>query len=153
MRNWLKRICAMMYAPIKNNSWFFFWMYILGMACVLLVLRTGKHRTPVDLFLDLYLLCALLMIFPKRIRKWVRGVLYVVFYGLALIDVFCYSRLGGPIGPSLLQNVLQTNPREASEARKKTTSARQSAVASSPSGTFARRRARVASSRWSQRSV
>lgn len=106
----------MMYAPIKNNSWFFFWMYILGMACVLLVLRTGKHRTPVDLFLDLYLLCVLLMIFPKRIRKWVRGVLYVVFYGLALIDVFCYYRLGGPIGPSLLQNVLQTNPREASEA-------------------------------------
>lgn len=105
-----------MYAPVKNNLWFFFWMYLLGMACVLLVLRTGKHRTPVDLFLDLYVLCALLMIIPRRIRGWVRALLYVIFYGLALIDVFCCYRLGGPIGPSLLQNVLQTNPREASEA-------------------------------------
>ena len=116
MRNLLKRIGEWAYKPVKENQWFFFWMYLLGLACILAVNRFGKHRAVFELFIDLYLLCAVLTLLPKAVRKWVRGILYVVFYALAVVDVFCQYRLGAPIGPALVQNILLTNAREASEA-------------------------------------
>ena len=112
----LKRIAVWAYRPVKANLWFFVWMYLLGAACILAVNTFGKHRAVFELFVDLYLLCCLLALLPAALRRWVRGVLYVVFYGLAVVDVFCYYRFGAPIGPTLLQNVLLTNGREASEA-------------------------------------
>lgn len=116
MRSFLKRIGVWAYRPVKENQWFFFWMFLLGMACILTINRFGKHRAVFELFIDLYLLCAVLSMLPRSLRKGVRGVLYVVFYALAIVDVFCRYRLGSPIGPALVQNVLFTNAREASEA-------------------------------------
>lgn len=116
MLHFLKRIGVWAYQPVKENQWFFFWMYLLGVACILTVNQFGKHRAVFELFIDLYLLCVVLTLLPKTIRKWVRGVLYVVFYTLAVVDVFCQYRLGAPIGPALVQNILLTNAREASEA-------------------------------------
>ena len=69
-----------------------------------------------ELFADLYLLCALLLVFPTKVRNYLQKALAIFFYFLALIDMACYVRLQTPITPMLLQLLLQSNWRESSEA-------------------------------------
>lgn len=54
--------------------------------------------------------------FPPGARRYVRGMLYVVFYLLAVVDMACYVRLGSPITPIYLELLRHTDVREAGEA-------------------------------------
>ena len=87
------QLLALFSLPIKNNAAFFLFMYLLGVLCE----RAGRYyiknvpmykNTYLELFADLYVLCLLLMLAPPKIRGGLRTVLCVLFYGLAIIDVF-----------------------------------------------------------------
>jgi heptose-I-phosphate ethanolaminephosphotransferase len=110
-----------LWAPIEKNGAFFVFMYVLGWICsvVELPLNVAKPEPyelwSVELFFDLYVLCLVLMLLPQVVRRWVRRVLYVLFYALAVVDVFCLVKFQSPITPSMLLLVGETTGKEAGE--------------------------------------
>ena len=68
-----------------------------------------------ELFLDIYIVCAILMLIPKKIRIWVKALLYVFLYGLALVDMFCYERFESTLTPTMLMLAMETTSQEAKE--------------------------------------
>ena len=112
----LKRLMALFYKPLQMHGHFFLWMYLLGLLCIMLINAFGKHVAVFELFLDLYVLTALLSLLPRKVGRWAEVLLMVFFYILAFVDVFCNWRFGAPMGPAFLFNCLQTDTREAGEA-------------------------------------
>lgn len=72
-------------------------------------------NTYYELFFDLYVIAFFLWLIPRKVRGWVRGLIYVVAYSLAIIDCFCFVKFGATISPSMLLLVNETNGGEASE--------------------------------------
>ena len=107
-------------APIRANSAFFIFMYLLGILVAYIEIPHQPKATVyanlwAELFLDLYIVCLFLMIFPKHVRRWIRAILYFMLYGISLVDVFCWEKFQTTINPSMLLLVGETNGREASE--------------------------------------
>ena len=114
------RISRLFMLPLLENGLFFLTMYVLGIMCAYLTLPDGKGQEVYDnlwleLFLDVYVVCALLTVMPKRVRRWVRLAFYIVLYGVAITDVFCFWKFGSVISPSMLMLVGETDSREAGE--------------------------------------
>lgn len=106
--------------PLLKNGVFFFAMYALGILCAYLTLPDNKGQDVyvnlwLELFLDVYFACAVLTVIPAKVRRWVSLALYVVLYGVALTDVFCFWKFGSVISPSMLMLVGETDSREAGE--------------------------------------
>ena len=116
----VRRISQLFMLPLLKNGVFFFAMYVLGILCAYLTLPDNKGQDVYDnlwleLFLDVYFACAVLTAIPAKVRRWVRLALYVVLYGVALTDVFCFWKFGSVISPSMLMLVGETDSREAGE--------------------------------------
>jgi len=117
----LLRLFAFGWKPISYNAAFFVWMYALGYYCtqteIPLHLRNAKpyDLSATELFCDLYLLCAVLSLLPHQLRRWVRPLVAILLYAVALIDVFCYVRFESTLTPTMLMLCLETNSREAGE--------------------------------------
>lgn len=116
----VRRISQLFMLPLLKNGVFFFAMYALGILCAYLTLPDNKGQDVYDnlwleLFLDIYFACAVLTVIPAKVRRWVRLALYVVLYGVALTDVFCFWKFGSVISPSMLMLVGETDSREAGE--------------------------------------
>ena len=110
-----------LWAPIEKNGAFFVFMYVLGWICsvVELPLNVAKPEPyelwSVELFFDLYVVCILLMVFPRKLRIGVKALLYILLYGVAVVDMFCYVRFESTLTPTMLMLVGETNSREAGE--------------------------------------
>lgn len=107
-------------APLVKNGTFFVMMYALGVLCAVLTLphTRGAHLYDnlfLELFLDIYVTCAVLALLPQRVRTWVRRLLYVVLYAVAVVDVYCFWKFGSTLTPTMLLLVAETDAREASE--------------------------------------
>ena len=106
--------------PLQINAPFFVTMYILGVVCARLTIpyHPGEklyHHLFTELLVDLYAICLILSLLPRRIRPWVRGALYLIIYITSAIDVFCYTQFDSTLTPTMLLLVGETNGREASE--------------------------------------
>ena len=110
-----------LWAPIERNGAFFVFMFLLGWLCTQTeVLPREKGVVPYELagpelFFDLYILCILLSLFPRKVRFWLRIPLYMILYGVAIVDMYCYVRFESPLTPTMLMLVSETNRQEASE--------------------------------------
>ena len=113
-----------LFSPIQKNGAFFVFMFVLGWICTQLEIMPYYLRnrgaepyelSVPELFLDIYVVCCLLMLIPKKIRIWVKAVLYVFFYVLALVDMFCYERFESTLTPTMLMLAQETTGQEASE--------------------------------------
>ena len=116
----IKNIARLLLKPIALNAVFFVTMYVLGVLCAFLTLpeQKGSHLYDnlfSELFLDIYLVCVLLSFIPSRVRRWVRGLFYVVLYTVAIIDVFCFWKFSSSLTPTMLLLVGETNSREAGD--------------------------------------
>ena len=116
IRHFIDRLAA----PIARNACFFTWMYVLGIVVSVLELPAKKDATLygnlwLELLLDLYLLCVVLTLLPRKVRSWVRGLCAGVAYAVGLADVFCYWKFGSALTPTMLLLVGETNGNEASE--------------------------------------
>lgn len=114
--NWM----AWTLRPISRNATFFAFMYVLGVACAWLTLRSGRgvhvyENLYLELFLDLYMLCLVLLAIPHKVRRWVRVVLSVVLYAVAIVDVYCFTKFDSTLTPTMLLLVDETDAREAGE--------------------------------------
>lgn len=106
--------------PIAKNLGFFVFMYILGVVCALCTLPDTKGAELygnlwLELFADDYLACLLLSLLPRKARPWLRGIVYIVLYTVAIADVYCFSKFGSTINPSMLLLLGETDSREAGE--------------------------------------
>ena len=109
------------YQPIKDNASFFFFMYLIGILVSYAELPTNNPDAAVysnlwlELFLDLYVICIILTLFPLKIRRWIRALLYIIAYCTSLTDLFCWVKFQSTLNPSMLLLVGETDEREASE--------------------------------------
>ncbi|MBQ3122322.1 MAG: phosphoethanolamine transferase [Bacteroidaceae bacterium] len=101
---------------ISNPSWFTF-VYIWGCVCNTFVVWNGSRLVGyMQLFLELYLLTAIITIFPNKIRQVVKISLSILLCPISIIDLFCYCKLKMPITATLLNTFLQTDTSEATDA-------------------------------------
>ena len=113
-------VLARIITPLKVNALFFIAMYLLGVMGEWLTLPNtkGVHlygNLYLELFLDLYVVCAVLTLLPAKARIWVRRIIYIIVYALAIVDVYCFWKFHSTITPTMLLLVDETDSREASE--------------------------------------
>ena len=110
-----------LFTPIQKNGAFFVFMFALGWICtqleITLHLKGAKpyELSAPELFLDIYVVCVVLTLIPQKVRYWVRALLYVVLYGVALVDMFCYVKFESTLTPTMLMLMGETNQRESQE--------------------------------------
>lgn len=108
------------FAVVKKNIAFFVFMYALGVVCSYAVLpashpdRLYGHLWT-ELFVDVGALTIVLSVLPQKLSVWLKRAFYVVAYGVALADVFCYVRFDSTLTPTMLLLVGETNGQEAGE--------------------------------------
>ena len=113
-----------LFTPIAKNGAFFVFMFALGWMCTQLELMPYYLRergakpyelTLPELFLDIYAVCVILTLIPRKIRLWVKALLYIFLYGVVTVDVFCYVRFESTLTPTMLMLVSETSSQEARE--------------------------------------
>ena len=116
-KDYITKFLNLAFAPIRRNANFFAFMYILGVITALVTLPP-KHdlydNLYLELFFDIYTVCIILALIPRKIRFWVRGILYFILYATAIADVYCYVNFDSTLTPSMLMLVGETNGSEAS---------------------------------------
>ena len=118
-----KAICLLnkVWQPIRDNASFFVFMYLIGIFVSYAELPSDNPEEKVygnlwlELFLDLYIIGIFLALLPRKLRQWVRGLLYVIAYGTSFAELFCWVKFQSTLNPSMLLLVSETNGREASE--------------------------------------
>jgi heptose-I-phosphate ethanolaminephosphotransferase len=113
-----------LFTPIEKNGAFFVFMFALGWLCTQLEImpyylrnrgaQPYEQAVP-ELFLDIYIVCVVLMLIPHKVRLWVKAFLYLILYGIAIVDVFCYVRFESTLTPTMLMLVGETSSQEAGE--------------------------------------
>lgn len=116
----IRRVFTAVLKPLEGNVAFFVFMYLLGLVTVYAVIpdKRGYHAytlAPQELFVDVCLMCILLWLFPKRISLWLKRVIYVAAYIVAIVDVYCFVKFDTTITPTMLLLVGETNGNEATE--------------------------------------
>ena len=113
-----------LFSPIQQNGAFFVFMFALGWICTQLEIMPyylrNKGAEPYELsvpelFLDVYVVCVILTLIPRKIRIWVKALLYILLYGVALVDMFCYERFESTLTPTMLMLAMETTGQEAQE--------------------------------------
>ena len=102
---WL-RLWSLALRPLLENARFFVFMGLTMATCI--VLEPWDSVRPlalVELLGDLYMVCALLCLLPRRVRRFVRGALTVGTYVVCLVDSFLYERTGAPMQPAVLRAI------------------------------------------------
>ncbi len=106
------------FSPIKQNATFFVFMYLLGIVCAIVTLpKRGElyDNLWLELFVDLDITCFILTLIPYKVRRWIRLLLYIIMYSVALVDVYCFVNYDSTLNPSMLMLVGETDSREAGE--------------------------------------
>ena len=110
-----------LFTPIQKNSAFFVFMFALGWICTQLEISLHlKGAVPYELsapelFFDIYAVCVVLTLIPRKVRYWIRLLLYVVLYSVALIDMFCYVKFESTLTPTMLMLFNETTKQESEE--------------------------------------
>lgn len=116
----LRQVALLLLKPIMRNSVFFVMMYALGMLSAILTLPHHKDATLyeniyLELFLFDYCVCAVLTLFPRKIRTWLKRLLYIVLYTVSIIDIYCFWKFASTLNPTMLMLVNETDSREAGD--------------------------------------
>ena len=118
------KMIGWLFAPIEKNGAFFVFMFALGYLCTQLEIMPYYLRnrgakpyelSVPELFLDIYFLCAVLTLIPRKIRIFVKALLYLLLYSVAIVDMYCYERFESTLTPTMLMLVGETNAQEAQE--------------------------------------
>lgn len=107
--------------PIWSNFTFFFFMYLLGILVSYEELPANRDNVAVysnlwfELFLDVYFVCLLLTIIPRKARHWIAFFFAFLAYVVSLADLFCWVKFQSTLNPSMLLLAAETDSREAGE--------------------------------------
>lgn len=116
----LRKFLGLVFAPIRLNTQFFVFMYMLGCVCAWCTkpeTRGAKlyDNLYLELLLDVYALSAILALLPRVARPYIRALFYVALYAVAVSDVYCFVKFGSTLTPTMLLLVGETDSREAGE--------------------------------------
>lgn len=116
----IRRIFGIVMKPLRENSAFFVFMYLLGCVCAWATLPNVRGAKLYDnlyleLFFDIYVLCTILTVLPHKVKIWVRALFYFVLYTAAVVDVYCFVKFASTLTPTMLLLVGETDSREAGE--------------------------------------
>ena len=116
----IENLLARAFTPIRVNFAFFVFMFLLGYACTQLEVPNKKGYgpyalAPIEMFLDIYVVCLILSFIPIKIRRWIRATMYAILYPVSIIDMYCFVRFGSTLTPPMLLLGGETNSSEASE--------------------------------------
>lgn len=102
--------------PVRHNGLFFVTMYALLAVSLQLEHMSDLHALYyTELFFDVYLLCALFYVLPRRVARGVRFACYLAAYVTSVCEGFIYQRFSLRFSPITMQLFVETNPDEASE--------------------------------------
>lgn len=102
--------------PIRKNPFFFLFMYLLVVFSFHFEdLPTSEVLFYEGLFIDCYLLCAFLLLLPRKISCWVKRIFYFIGYAVTFVEWFLYARFWLRFTPTTIQLALETNSDEASD--------------------------------------
>ena len=113
-----------LFKPIQENGAFFVFMFALGWICTQTEIMPYYLRergakpyelSAPELFLDIYVVCVILTLIPRKVRIWVKALLYLLLYGVALVDMFCYERFESTLTPTMLMLAGETTGQETQE--------------------------------------
>ena len=103
-------------APIRQHLLTACFLYLLGLITLTIEVVGLNWKFPkfnlFSLLLDVYLLCLVLTLLPRKISRWVSVAAAIVLYALAVVDAFCVTYFHAVIGPEILNVVLETTGRE-----------------------------------------
>jgi len=113
----LKKYLEFVFVPIRKSATFFTFMYLLGILSAFCTLPDTDGAELygnlfLELFVDLYCCCAVLLLIPRIARRWITVFLYIILYVVALIDVYCFVNFDSTLNPSMLMLVGETDSRE-----------------------------------------
>lgn len=117
----LLKVLAWPFRVISENAVFFLFIFLLGYIGTQIEVATHYRGakpyiwSAEELFFDLWLLCAVLTLVPRRVRRWLKLAVAVVLYAVAIADMFCYVRFDSTLTPTMLMLAFETDGREASE--------------------------------------
>lgn len=105
-------------SPIRNNILFYVAMVALFSISIINIEygRCSRMRAGLEMFGDVYILCAIINLIPLRFRQYVKALVFVLLFIIGLIDLTCYTTMGTALCPNIIQTWMQTNSQEASEA-------------------------------------
>ena len=111
-------IFRLLSAPLRREYVFFTFMYIVFIAAR--IIESPSSREPRWIFwienaADLYIICALLMAVPRKARRWVRLLFYIIGYVVAFSECFIHERFHLLFGPITIQLLSETNSGETGE--------------------------------------
>ena len=113
-----------LWIPIARNGAFFVFMFALGWICTQLEIMPyylrDRGAKPYDLsapelFLDIYAICVILTLIPRKVRLGVKALLYLILYSVAIVDMFCYVRFQSTLTPTMLMLAGETTGQETRE--------------------------------------
>lgn len=111
----IMRVLAM---PITGNAIFYIAIIALFSISIISIRFGGSSRirAMLEMFGDVYLLCAFVTLIPLKIRKWFKVIIFAFLFLTGLADMVCFQTMGVALCPNVLQTWFQTNVREALEA-------------------------------------
>ena len=117
---WVYKLLGWIVEPIRRNGAFFVFMFALFFTCSQLEIPDIKGYKPYtyaapEIFADLYIIGVILSLFPQKVRRWLRGIFYVMVYPIVIVDVFCFVKFESTISPTMLLLLGETNSSEAKE--------------------------------------
>ena len=109
------RLLGYAFYPIMKSPAFFVFMFVLGYVCNRLETPKFSELGVFELFVDLYAVCLVLSFIPWRVRRWVKGAIYVAMYATSIADMYCSVKFGSTFTPTMLLLIGETTGSEASE--------------------------------------
>lgn len=90
------------------------------MVCFYAVVPTTRGFKPYplaseELFFDLSIITVLIGLLPQVVARWVKRLIYIIAYVLAIVDVYCFVKFDTTITPTMLLLIDETNTGEATE--------------------------------------
>lgn len=114
-----KSIIGLFLFPIHNNVIFFVFIYLLGVVNSLIEFYVLGYKFSLFIFLsqilDVYLMCLFIILFPNKIRKYIRWLFSTFLYVLSIVNIFCVEKFRAKLGPEIFNVIIETNSQEASE--------------------------------------
>lgn len=112
-----ERVWALIAQPLLRHGVFLLTMVVLAVVATAVIEQPRSDRGffALQFFVDMYVLGALLCLPPRRWALGIKSLLYVVAYGLSIIEVYLFYRFKLSFSPTMLNLLMETNGGEASE--------------------------------------
>ena len=113
----LNKVVRVAISPISDGSVFYLSLVALFSISIISIEygNCSRLRAGLEMFSDVYLICALVSVLPSTLRRLSKYFLFILFFFVGLTDILCYHIMGVAIVPTVFQTWLQTNGQEATE--------------------------------------